>query len=125
MSEKKKKISAKAVIGWIVSIAVAIIGTLGINTALNNNVKADSKSVNNNINNQKQEQSITININGEEVELNQGNAQTVYNKIEDEKNDLNSQVDTLQEENNNLNTELSKHISYTYHISNHCSGNIT
>ena len=63
MSEKKKKISAKAVIGWIVSIAVAIIGTLGINTALNNNVKADSKSVNNNINNQKQEQSITININ--------------------------------------------------------------
>lgn len=112
MSEKKKKITGKSILSCIVSLVVGIAGVLGAQTVFKNDTRNENSNANNNSNNQKQEQSITININGEEVELNQGNAQNVYNKIEDEKNELNSQVGTLQEENENLNTELSKYKEY-------------
>lgn len=95
----------KTIIGWVVSILVAIIGTLGV-SQISNTATSTSTSTSN------QNQSITINIDGQSVEINEDNAQNVYDKIEDDKNNLSSQVETLEEKNQNLSSQLARYKEY-------------
>lgn len=85
--------SAAKIIGWIVSIAVAIIGTFGATSKYQSNTQNNTQNQSNS-----QSQNISIVVNGEKVELNKDNAQGVYDKIE--------------EENKNLSTELEHYKAY-------------
>ncbi len=103
--------STMKIIGWVVSIVIAIIGTFGATTAINNknnnknSNKNDNKQTQNQTQEQKQEQNISITINGEKVEINKDNAQEVYGDIENER-------DTLQLTVDNLNKELKDYKQY-------------
>lgn len=98
------------VIGWLVSIVVTIIGTYGATTAYHNQTNVNTANSNNNY--QTQEQKIIIQVDGENIELNQDNAQKIYGDLEDEKSDLNEEIENLKESNESLNSELSNYKQY-------------
>lgn len=89
--------SMKVVIGWVVSIIVAIIGTFGATSVAMNQKQTQDQNQNQG-QSQQQNQSIVVNINGEEVELNQNNAQEVYNNLENDNNELSVEVEQLKKE---------------------------
>lgn len=99
--------SMKVVVGWIVSIIVAIIGTFGATSVAMNQKQDQSQSQS-----QYQNQSIVVNVNGEEVELNQNNAQEVYSNLENDKNELNDEVEQLKKENDKLSDQNAKYQKY-------------
>ena len=86
-----------AVVGWVVTIAAAIIGTYS----------ATSQSQE-----QTQKQSISININGQQVEINEDNAQQLYGDLEDNNEALNDEIDNLKETNEALSSENAKYKAY-------------
>lgn len=99
--------STKTKIGWLVSIIVAIIGTFGATSVAMNQNQNQSQSQS-----QQQNQSIVVNINGESVELNQNNAQEVYNDLENDNNELSDEVEQLRKENDELSDQNAQFKKY-------------
>lgn len=87
--------------GWVISIVVAIIGTYSAAAQEQNQGQVQS-----------QEQSISININGEQVEINENNAQKVYDNLEENNEALSNEVNSLKEENEALSSENNKYKAY-------------
>ncbi|MCQ2485795.1 MAG: NPCBM/NEW2 domain-containing protein [Clostridia bacterium] len=87
------------VIGWVITLVAAIIGTF---EATKNIYSIEMNP----------SQNITVNIDGKEVDINKDNAQDVYDEIENDKNSLSSQVETLEEKNQDLNSELARYKEY-------------
>lgn len=108
MDSKSNKKRWVTIGGWIVSIVVAIIGTYG--------AVASSQSQ---FQSQEQNQSIVLNINGEEVKIDQDNAQDVYNELEEKINtadtmltELQTKIDSLEQTNDVLESENEKYKGY-------------
>lgn len=108
-SNNKKWIT---IVGWIVSVVVAIIGTYGATSNSQSQEQEQSQ-------NQSQSQSIILNIDGEEVQINQDNAQDVYNELEEKINtadtmltDLQTKINSLEQTNDVLESENEKYKSY-------------
>lgn len=108
MDSKNNNKKWVTIIGWIVSVVVAIIGTYGATA----NSQAQEQS-------QNQSQSIILNIDGEEVQIDQDNAQDVYNELEEKINtadtmltDLQTKIDSLEQTNDVLESENEKYKSY-------------
>lgn len=87
--------------GWVISIVVAIIGTYSAAAQEQNQGQVQS-----------QEQSISININGEQVEINENNAQKLYDNLEENNEALSNEVNSLKEENEALSSENNKYKAY-------------
>lgn len=87
--------------GWLITIIVAIIGTYGAATQEQNQNQTQS-----------QEQTISININGEQIEINEDNAQKLYNNLEDNNEALSNEINTLKEKNELLSSENAKYKLY-------------
>lgn len=88
-----------AIVGWVVTIIAAIIGTYS----------AASQSQEQT---QEQSQSLYININGQQVEINEDNAQQLYGDLEDNNEALNDEIDNLKETNEALSSENAKYKAY-------------
>ena len=88
------------VIGWFVSIIIAVIGAFGA-AASSYNQKIE-QAINTSANN-----SVIVNIDGERITLDSEKAQSIYNDFEVKMSDANSQLSDLQEEIDNLKIENS------------------
>lgn len=96
--------------GWIVAIIIAFIGG---GKYKEQNMQVSSSGT------QAQSQSITIVVDGQEVTLNKSNAQNIYQEIADKvivaeanMTELQSQVDSLEKDNDALATENEKYQSF-------------
>lgn len=95
MAQKNKTLIT--FVGWVVTIVAAIIGTYGATTQAQN---------------QTQSQSISVNINGEQVEINEDNAQELYENLEDNNEALSNEINSLKETNEALSSENDRYKSY-------------
>ena len=116
---KKTKIWLK-IIGWIVSIIVAIIGTFSVSSMINEQKQEQTQEQHQSQSEQQnQSQEIIVNIDGQNVELKQDNAQKIYDDLEqritDADNQLSSletQIAALRQQNSDLLDENKKFESY-------------
>lgn len=91
------------VVGWLVSILVAVIGTFGLTSYSANQNQHQTQA---------QEQSIYINIGGEQIEINEDNAQGLYGDLAENNEALSDEVDSLKETNKALSEENERFKAY-------------